>query len=210
MPTHGPIFSEATPLPSLADVPLLWDTYGMLDNIRAHSRRVRDVSLLLASWLEPAGVSLHPLALQIGALLHDIAKTPCLDGSCHHDQRGADILSELGYPQLGALVAMHVNFPPDGPIDEAAVVYYADKRVRHDTIVSLDKRFDYIEQRYGRGRPERIERIAEGKRRAFAMQKRLFSLIENTRPTRSMTRYQRDRDVPSPHFADDYLPSKNS
>ena len=177
-----PAFSNATPLPSLDAIPRLWDEAEMLDNIRAHSSRVRDVAVVLASWLEPAGVRLHPLALRTGALLHDIAKTPCLDGSCRHDLRGAELLREMGYPELADLVAVHVYFPTNGALTEAAVVYYADKRVRHDEVVSLEQRFAYIEQRYGTGHPERLDRIAEGRARAFAMERQLFSLIPEHLP----------------------------
>ena len=175
-------FRDDTPLPSLSEVFQFWERFGMLDNIRDHSRRVRDVSLVLTSWLVSAGVNLNVRAVEMGALLHDIAKTPCLDGSCRHDLRGAEILRELHFPELADLVAVHVYFPMDRPVDEAAIVYYADKRVRHDQVVTVEERFAYIRRRYGEGHPERLPLIAEGKRRALAMQQRIFELVPGHGP----------------------------
>ena len=43
-------------------------------------------------------------------------------------------------------------------LGEAEIINYADKRVLHDRIVGLDKRLDYILEKYGK-RPEHQERI---------------------------------------------------
>ncbi len=84
-------------------------------------------------------------------LLHDIGKYPCiLDGSGYHDVRGEKILEEEGYSDVARIVVQHVVLRgPSFPIREEHVLFYSDKRVVHDELVSLDDRFVYLEQTYG-------------------------------------------------------------
>lgn len=178
-----PRFSHDVPLPSLEQIERLWDDCGMLANIRDHSRVVCSVALTLSRWLRSSGLQLCPLAVQTGALLHDIAKTQCLGSPRRHDKEGETLLSTLGYPELAYLVGVHVNLPDPHPVDESFLVYYADKRVRHTDIVNLDERFDYIAERYGRGDPTLLQRIAIGRRRAKSAELQLFTLLPSHSPS---------------------------
>ena len=68
-------------------------------------------------------------------LLHDIARA-----EKDHPAIGALWLRELGYPELSEIVRQHHD--PDGTqIDEAAVVYIADKAVRGDMRCGIEERF---------------------------------------------------------------------
>jgi len=174
-----PRFSAETPLPSLDQIAGLWDEFAMLDNIRQHSRVVCAVALRLTGWLAASGLTLNRRAVEAGALLHDIAKTPCLGQKCRHDLEGARIMEELGYSELAHLVANHVLLPPGQPLDETMVVNYADKRVTHDQLVTLPQRFAYITQRYGRGDPALEERIALGLERASMAEVQIFGRIDH-------------------------------
>ena len=170
-------FDAETPLPSARQVRAWWDDYGMLENIRAHSEMVCKVALLVADWLIEAGLSVNRPAVEAGALAHDLAKTPCLGTERLHAQEGEEILAGLGYPQLGQLVGRHVVIPASQPLDETMLVNYADKRVKHDEIVDLHERFDYIEQRYGKDDPDRILRIKAGRERAFEVEQTIFGAM---------------------------------
>lgn len=150
----------------------------MFENIRDHSRVVCRVSLLIADWLQDVGILLDRHALEVGALLHDIAKTPCLGTPRRHDLEGEKLLLELGYPELAYLVGVHVRLPDPHPVDESFVVYYADKRVKHDQVVDLAHRFVYIAERYGKGNGELLALIDKGKQRAMAAERQLFALLE--------------------------------
>ena len=57
------------------------------------------------------------------------------------------------------------------------VVYYADKRVKHDRIVDLRDRFGYLKDRYGKGDPERVARIEAGYRRAVQVERTVFERL---------------------------------
>ncbi|MBU0943225.1 MAG: HDIG domain-containing protein [Proteobacteria bacterium] len=132
----------------------------MLANIRAHSLMVTRVADLLLQELAHSQ-QMEPLLpdtdlVLAGALLHDIAKTPCLDNRCNHALQGRDICLELGFPEVAEIVLEHVilsDFCPrryeSGRFLAKELVYYADKRVRHEEIVSLEERLDYILERYG-------------------------------------------------------------
>ncbi len=169
--------TELTPLPDVDQARAWWDDYHMLDNIREHSEMVCYVALAITDWLADAGVLLHRKAVEIGALVHDIAKTPCLGTTRLHAQEGGEIMNRLGYPELGYLVANHVYLAHDHPLDETMVVNYADKRVTHDQIVDLDARFEYIAERYGNGDPERLARIKTGLENSKRAEKLIFSPI---------------------------------
>ncbi len=151
------------------------------------------VALRLTDWLAEAGVAFNRPAVRAGALLHDIAKTLCLGPKCRHDLEGARILEELGYPELGQLVADHVLLPEGHPMDETMLVNYADKRVNHDQLVALPERFAYITQRYGRGDPALEARIALGLERARQVEAMLFRHIDHGRTPAELTPYPADR-----------------
>jgi putative nucleotidyltransferase with HDIG domain len=130
--------------------------FGMYDNIREHSLMVARVTELLYRKLEEKGLNLPPKdAVLAGALLHDIAKTKCIQEGCQHAQVGEAICRDLGYPEVAAMVSNHVNLPAShmdacrrGVFTGSDLVYYSDKRVKHDSIVSLDERLAYILEKY--------------------------------------------------------------
>ena len=56
--------------------------------------------------------------------------------------------------EIAPIVGEHVrlkNYHLNGAFSEKEVVYYADKRVKHDRVVTLKERQDYIIERYGTG-----------------------------------------------------------
>lgn len=168
--------ADNTPLPSLEQVEQMWDRHGMLGNIRDHSRMVCQVALTLGDWLaQGGGPRLDRHALATGALLHDIAKTPCLGTSLRHAEVGRDLLMQEGYPWLAQVSAVHVTLPAGWPLDEVMLVYYADKRVTHDQIVSLESRYEYIMERYSGGQSDLVERINGGLGRAQEVERLIFS-----------------------------------
>ncbi len=157
-------------IPSLNQCLDFIERYEMLDNIRGHSFRVARVAELLVDGLIEAGRAPAPLPSRelviAGALLHDIAKTECLNGKCRHDDQGQEICIALGFPEIGEIVKEHVillEFKEDmykkGFFDAKEIVYYADKRVRHDEVVSLERRLEYIIDRYGNSNPQRERHI---------------------------------------------------
>lgn len=173
-------------IPSREQCLALMDRYGMFDNIRAHSLVVARVAeTVLQALTETSGRELELPQKELvlaGALLHDIAKSICLKEECLHAQRGGDICLEHGFPAIAEIVCEHVllrEFSVEryarGVFYAKEIVYYADKRVCHDTIVSLEERLNYILKRYGNNDTERIQRIRDNFQRCRTLEEHLFS-----------------------------------
>lgn len=161
----------------------LMTAHGMLPNIRRHSYRVRDVALTIGKHLLAAGMDLDLPLLEAGALLHDIAKTASIANGGEHARLGAQWLLDLGYPAVAEIIREHVwlsRHPAErGPLREVEVVNYADKRVQHDTIVSLEERFADLRRRYGRT-PEILDRISRNEQRSLTLEQKIFSHLSNS------------------------------
>ncbi len=155
--------------------------HGMLPHIREHSLAVKEVAVFLGEALAQAGFDLFLPLVTTGALLHDLGKTPCLGTTTNHAEYGAVILEELGYPQVAQVVREHVhlngNFSDSRPLREAELVNYADKRVLHAEVVTLEDRFADLKVRYGRT-PEALARIKATEIRAQALEEKLFAPLQ--------------------------------
>ena len=136
-------------------------TMEMLDHIVRHSMQVCRVATCLTQHLNARHYRLNCDLIRAAALLHDITKTRSFKTQENHALTGGEFLAEQGYAEVGELVRQHVRldeYPDPVTIGEADIINYADKRVLHDKIVGLDKRMDYILERYGK-LPENQERI---------------------------------------------------
>ncbi|MFH0998307.1 MAG: HDIG domain-containing metalloprotein [Pseudomonadota bacterium] len=127
---------------------------GMLDNIVAHCKQVCNVSLFLADHLGICGLNRE--LILAAAFLHDITKTRSLHTNENHAETGAQLLKDLGYPEVADIIGQHVrlnhyDFVSGTPTD-AQIVNYSDKRVLHDKIVPLNDRMGYILEKYGKTR----------------------------------------------------------
>jgi uncharacterized protein len=159
------------------------EAHGMLPNIREHSFRVMQVACLVGEALTEAGFDLHLALVEAGALLHDLGKTACLGTLTNHAELGAGILEELGYPHVAQVVREHVHLDDHimdpRPLREAEIVNYADKRVLHEEVVTLEERFADLKVRYGRT-PEAMTRIKATEVKSRALEDRLFAPLRLT------------------------------
>lgn len=104
---------------------------GAPENVIAHCFAVADKAETLAAQL-----GFDAKSIRAAALLHDIARA-----EPRHAAVGAEWLSELGYQRVADLIKLHHGHHGDR-LDEAAVLYYADKRVSETRVVTLDERFE--------------------------------------------------------------------
>ena len=137
--------------PSKNECIRLMEKYEMLPNIRAHSIKVCEISMIVASAINDSGGTVDCQLVTAGALLHDITKTQCIKTHENHAKTGEHLLCSLGYPKTARIVAEHI-IPKNnsGTLSPSEIVAYADKRVLHDNVVSLEARFQYLEETYGR------------------------------------------------------------
>ena len=137
-------------IPSIQECFDLMNKYHMLPNIQEHSKKVMQVALGITRYLEPS-LKINNNLIQAAALLHDITKTDSLESGKSHDISGKKLLTELGYPEIGEIISEHVhlkNFDVQRTLEEKEIIFYADKRVMHDKIVSTEERIQDLINRY--------------------------------------------------------------
>jgi putative nucleotidyltransferase with HDIG domain len=138
--------------PSVEECMKLIEKYEMLPNIVDHSIQVKNVSEVIYNHIiDKSNINLKLLVAS--ALLHDIAKTKSIhENNKRHDLLGGQMLRDLGFDDIAVIVENHVvftGFDDDGPLTEKEIIYYADKRVMHDKVVTIDVRVDDLAARYG-------------------------------------------------------------
>jgi len=177
---------EDIALPTLEEISA-WRTQMMLPpHIIAHCRAVAELADELAEHLIAEGMIIRRTALERAAQVHDLmrfidfkpeAKPKDIEYAAgtqevweplrkkyegmRHEDAGAAWLREHGYPHLAEIVVVHgLQLPaPERTTIEQQLLYYADKRVAVDSVVSIDERFDDFVARYGQGKESDDARI---------------------------------------------------
>ncbi|MDR2892567.1 MAG: HD domain-containing protein [Deltaproteobacteria bacterium] len=143
------------PAPTPEECFRLWDRYAVPPHIRDHCRQVALVLTGVGDLAIERGAVLSRSTLLSGGLLHDIAKMYTVHYPGNHAQIGAAVvLRETGNYLLSQMVYHHVNWPWEIDVYNDRILHvllmsYADKRVMHDRIVSLEDRFADLKERYG-------------------------------------------------------------
>ena len=116
-------------------------------SIVAHSRAVSAVACRLAQALNQVGIKVDSELVRTAALLHDIAR----NRKRKHPEVGARLLEAHGFSRLAPIVAAHMDLETSErqPVDEAQLVYLADKLVLGDQRVALAQRFAAPLKKYG-------------------------------------------------------------
>ena len=167
-------------IPSVKECLDLMEQYHMLPNIKDHSIVVARVAEIITSNLIAAGHELSVDRVIAGALLHDIGKTSCLDTEDDHAVKGVEICLAHNLESIADIVEEHVilrNYSPGNDFAEKEIVYYADKRVNHDQVVSLEERLAYIIERYGLDNVVRCQAIKRNYGQCQDLEKRMFSFL---------------------------------
>lgn len=158
----------------------LMSQYGMLDHIIHHSIEVARIALFLSRELNKRGQRIDLGLVEAASLLHDVTKTVCFKTKEDHAQTGCQLLKEMGYERVGEVVAEHVVLSKKKDpllVSEEEVVNYADKRVQHDRIVSLEERFSYLMDRYGKSEKD-FRQLEQLKKTTFEIEAKIFSILE--------------------------------
>jgi putative nucleotidyltransferase with HDIG domain len=166
-------------IPSIEECMKIMEEHKMPSNIKAHSIKVRDVSVFLTKELNKKGKKLNERLVEASALLHDIAKIYCLNSREKHNEVGADLLRTMGYEKVADVVEQHINlWKKYKRLVEEEIVNYSDKRVMHDKLVSLQERFEDVKYRYACNEPETRERIKLTEKDSYRVEKRVFKNLD--------------------------------
>ncbi|WP_169352753.1 HD domain-containing protein [Thermodesulfatator atlanticus] len=152
---------------------------GVPPHIIAHCEKVSLVACYLTEALCAVGEDLDLALVKAASLLHDVTKHISLKTGENHATSAAKLLTRLGYPEVAKIVAQHIFLtpgPPGSPIREEEIVYYADKRVMHDKIVTLKERFEDLKMRYGKN-PSSIVNIERLYFLTKLLERRLFKKL---------------------------------
>ncbi len=167
-------------IPNVKECLDLMEQYHMLPNIKEHSIVVTRVAEIITSSLITVGHKLSLDKVIAGALLHDIGKTACLDNEDDHAAKGIEICRAHKLEPIADIVEEHVilrNYSPGNNFAEKEIVYYADKRVNHNQVVSLEERLAYILERYGLDNVVRRQAIKRNYALCQELEKEIFSLL---------------------------------
>lgn len=152
----------------------------MMDHIIDHSVMVSNVARFLCLKLKKYSPGLDTRLTTSAALLHDITKTRSFDTKEIHSETGGQILTRMGYPEIGDIIRQHVildSYQNNSPVSEQEIVNYSDKRVLHDKVVSLNKRLEYINIRYG-ARKEFKDHIQIMWKNSVNLENKIFSDLD--------------------------------
>jgi len=158
----------------------LLEKYSTPEHIVRHSQKVWEVGKFLGESMIERNHKIDLPLLRASCLLHDIGKFPCiLSGAKNHDMMGKEILEKEGLPSVGEIISQHVILkgPKNRSISEEHIVFYADKRVVHDEIVSLENRFVYLLNTYGKSLGA-IERLLVMKQDTINVENAIFEILK--------------------------------
>lgn len=160
--------------PTIEECFLIMEEQKMLPNIKEHSIKVMQVcEIIINNLIKQDNIDRNEILA--AALLHDITKTRSLQTNEKHDETAGELLTKLNYPNIAQIVSEHVeikNFKESGPLLDKEILYYADKRVKHVEIVSIDERINDLLKRYGKNN-KIIAIINNSKKLALSIEKKI-------------------------------------
>lgn len=122
-----------------AEITRLYQKYETPKQVIRHMRKVAEIADQLMDGMQMTG--LNRARVMKACLLHDLCRA-----EKEHARVSAEAIRKEGYPAIAALVAVHHQATysereAQGPLTEAEVLFYADKRVQEDVLVSVEERF---------------------------------------------------------------------
>jgi uncharacterized protein len=135
-----------------------------------HCLAVTTLALEIAAKLQTRGIQIDLVLVEVGGILHDLGRAKSHE--VNHGLVGAQMAKSLGLPQpIVDIIKRHVGagiteaeakwleWPQDNYVPstlEEKVVCYADKRIDHDKVASIE---DEIYKLQSKGFPEAAERV---------------------------------------------------
>lgn len=171
-------------LPSRRECLELLKKHGQPQTVVAHTLVVEKAAVAISKKLRKTGEKVDLELVRVGALLHDVAKMQRTRGGelkprRHHAEAGAKILKKEGVSkEIAKIVELHTLDAGKQPKSwEEKIVFYADKRVEWDGIVSLEDRFEALKKRYSEF-PGAVQKIEKSLPFTEKIEKQIFSKIE--------------------------------
>lgn len=164
-------------LPSRAECLAQLKKHHTPQHIVEHSLAVNKVANYLADQFNKAGIKVNKDLIDRASLLHDIVRLTTVG---HHAEEGARIFAHA-YPEMAQVMAKHrlsAIIKDSLKTWEEKIVYYADKRVNHTAIVSLDERMAEGRKRWHVHKTEYHQEIILNKMKE--LEKEIFAKINKS------------------------------
>ncbi len=87
------------------------------------------------------------------------------------------MLEGIAAPAIARIVEEHTTLDSSqvaGPVTESLIVNYADKRVRHDRVVSIEERYHDLIERYAKA-PQQVLFLRRKLDLCYALERTIFS-----------------------------------
>ncbi len=164
-------------LPSRVKAEKILYEVGCSKRVIEHSKAVTDLAVKIARKMIEKGVNVNLKLVEVGALLHDIGRVRTR--SVLHGYYGGEIARKLNFPEpLISIIEKHVG--AGIPLDEAVkvglppkdftletleekIVAYADKRIKHNRVISFEDSVKEFKTRLGENHPaiKRLKNLHE-------------------------------------------------
>lgn len=137
----------------------LFKEFDTPPQVIAHCRAVSSVAFTLATRLSEAGRKIDPELACMAGLIHDVMRR-----QENHGVVAADMLAARGYVREAAIVRVHMFYSFNDPVylNETDLVCLADRLVKEDRYVGIDRRIEYLIHKAG-DRPERTKQLLASK-----------------------------------------------
>ena len=190
-------------IPSKKAIKQYYDRFFVPENICRHMQAVADFAFELSSKIKEAGNSVRIDAVVSAALLHDCLRICDIRnfipekikadynknelevweelrkkyGEIGHEKAMAEILRYDGFEEIGDLIEKHNFFRIDELNSlEEKVLYYSDKRVEFDQVVSLNVRFEEGRKRNFAAEGDDLEKVLATENKVYKLEEDLFKL----------------------------------
>jgi len=161
-------------VPDFAGCRKILADYGTPENVIGHCEAVAHCALVVARALNEKGYALDLALIRAAGLLHDVARV-----EKDHQKAGAALLRQLGYPEVAAIIDVHMTYPAFSPIacfNETDVVCLGDRLCKFDEYVGLEERMNYIMDKF-RDNKEAIRTIEANKKKVAATMEELKDVL---------------------------------
>lgn len=118
-------------------------------NVVEHCKAVCKIAEEITNRLVKNGIKINKKLVIAASLLHDIQR-----GEKDHVVEGVKVIREIGFPEVAEVIKKHTLYKLESQLNqpktyEEKIVFYADKRVKENKVVSLEERFKDLKERYG-------------------------------------------------------------
>ena len=178
-------------IPDDAMIAEMHKEYHTAAHIIEHEKRVADIAEHCANDMMKHGHIIRMKALRAAALLHDVLRIVDFQDPAPaehdlwkklrtqfgngHESAAQQMLAARGFPEIGMIIRPHGMPGGENPRPvtiEQKLLAYADKRVLHTDVVSVEERFADFAVRYGGGKESPAART--WKESVLALEQELF------------------------------------